>query len=263
MRLLILSDLHIEQWGKHLPTLGSDAKPDVVILAGDIWTGAKAVPWAEETFKGIHVLYVHGNHEGYGQNLDVVQAAIQSLCDHSPNVRFLNQDDCMIDDVHFIGCTLWTDFELFGEHTRAYAMQEAQTGMNDYHAIRLAKAGYRKLRPTDTYAYNRAHKAFLERKLLIDPPHARKTVVITHMAPSRQSVVDPYRTEILSAAYASNYDYLAGAADLWVHGHMHSSLDYTVPGVRAGRVVCNPCGYRTKGGVPENIAFNPNFIIEI
>lgn len=266
MRLLILSDLHLEIWRGHntLPDLEA-CRPDVVILAGDISTGAKAVPWAEETFKGIQVLYVHGNHEGYGHNLDSVQAEIQSLCDHSPNVTFLNQAEFFIGDVQFLGCTLWTDFELFGEPTRPYAMQEARNMMNDYHAIRIAKVGYRKLNPTDTYAYHKQHRGFLERKLLIDPPFARKRVVITHMAPSMQSVVDPYTTDIVSAAYASNLEYLVCNTDLWIHGHMHTSLDYKVQGLpmREGRVVCNPCGYPTKGGIPENELFNPNFIIEI
>lgn len=264
MRLLILSDLHLEVWRDSGPMPDLEAcKPDVVILAGDIWTGAKAVPWAEKTFAGIPVLYVHGNHEGYGHKLDVVQAAIQKLCDESPNVAFLNASEFFIEDVHFIGCTLWTDFNLFGDHNRPKAMNEAHSYMNDYQAIRLAKQGYRKLRPADTYAYHLAHKGFLERKLLIDPPHSRKRVVITHMAPSMQSVVDPYREDIVSAAYASNLDYLAGAADLWIHGHTHVSLDYKVPGIFGGRVVCNPRGYRRKDGTPENIAFNPNYIVEI
>jgi hypothetical protein len=71
MRLLILSDLHHEVWREHAPRIDPAlSRPDVVVLAGDIDTGAKAVAWAAHTFAGLPVLYVHGNHEGYGHNLD-------------------------------------------------------------------------------------------------------------------------------------------------------------------------------------------------
>lgn len=47
MRLLILSDLHHELWRDQAPIIDpSVSKPDAVILAGDINTGAKAVTWA-------------------------------------------------------------------------------------------------------------------------------------------------------------------------------------------------------------------------
>ena len=65
MRLLILSDLHLEVWRQFAPPIRlSESRPDVGILAGDIHTGARAVPWAATTFPGLPVLYVHGNHEG-------------------------------------------------------------------------------------------------------------------------------------------------------------------------------------------------------
>ena len=74
MKLLILSDLHHELWRQHAPVIDPAlSKPDRVILAGDIDTGAHAVEWAAKTFAGLPVLYVHGNHEGYGKNLEDAQ----------------------------------------------------------------------------------------------------------------------------------------------------------------------------------------------
>ena len=53
MRLLILSDLHHELWREDAPRIDpAVSRPDVVILAGDINTGAKAVEWAATTFEG-------------------------------------------------------------------------------------------------------------------------------------------------------------------------------------------------------------------
>ena len=64
MRLLILSDLHRELWHDQAPKCDPTAnRPDVVILAGDIDTGARAIEWAARQFTDLPVLYVHGNHE--------------------------------------------------------------------------------------------------------------------------------------------------------------------------------------------------------
>src|SRR3546814_8149246 len=98
--------------------------------------------------------------------------------------------------------------------------------MNDYRCIRLARAGYRKLRPADTLSWHRVQRRWLEQRLAV--PFAGRTVVITHMAPSLQSVDAVYRCDLVSAAFASRLDALVAKADLWVHGHMHNSLDYRI-----------------------------------
>ena len=88
MRLLILSDLHHELWREHVPRIDAAvSKPDLVILAGDINTGAKAVTWAAQNFAGLPVVYVHGNHEGYGDKLDTVQDEIMEASLASGNAR--------------------------------------------------------------------------------------------------------------------------------------------------------------------------------
>ena len=74
MHLLVLSDLHQELWRDHAPLFDlSVSRPDALVLAGDINAGVKAVDWAARVFSGLPVLYVHGNHEAYGKNLEDVQ----------------------------------------------------------------------------------------------------------------------------------------------------------------------------------------------
>lgn len=69
MRLLILSDLHREIWYReqthhevqvdHFPTIDpAVSRPDVVVLAGDIDTGDRAVAWARTEFETLPVLYI-------------------------------------------------------------------------------------------------------------------------------------------------------------------------------------------------------------
>jgi predicted phosphodiesterase len=259
MRLLILSDLHHELWKNSAPRIDrSLSRPDVVILAGDINTGSNAVEWAAHTFAGIPVLYVHGNHEAYGKNLEDVQKEIEAAAALTENVHFLNCGEYRINDVRFLGATLWTDFRLFGDGERRAAMRTAEAVMVDYKRIRLASKEYRKLRATDTAQFHAMHRSWLTQKL--EEPFDGKTVVITHMAPSMRSVAEQYASDLASAAFASRLDDLANQADIWVHGHMHDSFDYQIGKCR---VVCNPCGYMTRGGGVENEHFEPNCIIEI
>lgn len=259
MRLLILSDLHHEHWREHAPVIDlGRSLPDVVILAGDINTGAAAVNWAARTFRGLPVLYVHGNHEGYSKNLDDAQRSIQEACEAAGNVHFLNCSEFQLGQVRFLGATLWTDFKLFGDDDRMAAMRTAEAVMVDYKRIRLANKNYRKLRAADTAQFHYEQKSWLQTKL--EEPFEGKTVVITHMAPSIRSVSEQYIEDQASAAYASRLDDLAAKADLWVHGHMHESFDYQIGQCR---VVCNPCGYRLGKGEPENELFDPNFVVEI
>ena len=259
MRLLILSDLHHEVWRERAPPIDPGlSQPDVVILAGDIDTGAKAVDWAARNFAGLPVLYVHGNHEGYGHHLDKVQHEIQAACAASGNVHFLNCDEKIIGKVRFLGATLWTDFRLFGDDTRQAAMREAEAVMNDYRRIRLASQAYRKLRAADTATWHARHSAWLSEQL--DTPFDGSTVVITHMAPSMQSVAGEFASSPISAAYASRLEALAAQADLWVHGHMHDSFDYRIG---ACRVVCNPRGYIMRDGSAQNPQYDSNFIAQV
>ncbi len=61
-------------------------------------------------------------------------------------VKVLENDQVIIGDVRFLGCTLWTDFGLLGADARAIAMFEAKTTMTDYKKIRM-NPSYRKLTP--------------------------------------------------------------------------------------------------------------------
>ncbi|MCR6687080.1 metallophosphoesterase [Pseudoxanthomonas sp.] len=271
MRLLILSDLHREVWyppGKtywegwvdQFPVIDlSVSRPDAVVLAGDIDVGTSAVAWADETFPGLPVLYVTGNHEGYGENLDDVQRKLDVLCRATGHIHYLNRREVWIEGVRFLGAMLWTDFMLYGRELYPAVICDVGTRMNDYRRIRLASQGYRKLKPSDTKQWHFADRTWLTERL--SEPFDGPTVVITHMAPSEQSVPEEYRGDIISAAFASHLDHLVEQADLWIHGHTHTSFDYRIG---RGQVVCNPLGYpRGRDGPPENAAFDPNLVVEI
>lgn len=247
MRCLILSDLHLE-FGHRLAERVHVrvSRPDVVILAGDIAKGAAGIAWAADTFRDLPVLYVHGNHEAYGRAVVDVLAELDEASARAPQVVHLHQRAWHCAGVRFLGVPLWTDFCLFGEPQSFIAKEQARSRLNDYRYIWETPADLRPILPADTARWHADQCAWLRAQ--IETPFDGKTVVITHMAPSMRSISDRYRSDLLSAAFASNLEDLVAQVDLWVHGHTHSSADYHIGG---GRVVANPCGY-PRHGASEN-----------
>jgi predicted phosphodiesterase len=232
MRLHILSDIHLE----FEPFDPPEVEADIVILAGDIHLKSKGLAWAKERFRSGPVIYVMGNHEYYGTALPKHTAALKAEA-KGGNIHVLETDVLELGGVTFLGCTLWTDFEVFGDPRIAGYMATQQ--MTDYRRIRVSPS-YRKLRSIDTAVLHRRSVRWLEEELRAR--RGERMVVVTHHAPSLRSVPEGLRENILSAAYASNLERLvaeSGAA-LWIHGHIHAASDYVIGETR---VVCNPRGY--------------------
>ncbi|MCZ8101045.1 MAG: metallophosphoesterase, partial [Burkholderiales bacterium] len=89
---------------------------------------------------------------------------------------------------------------------------------------------------------------------------AGRRVVVTHHLPSWHSVSPAYVAAPSNPAFASDLDALVPRADLWIHGHTHSSHDYLLGGCR---VVCNPRGYPMRAGGFENPRFDPVRIVTV
>ncbi len=170
------------------------------------------------------------------------------------HIHVLNDDPVIIDEVRFLGSILWTDFALFGEADKFFAMQAARQGMTDFSII--SNAG-RRFTPEDAIRLHTASRDWLA--AMLAEPFDGKTVVVTHHAPSSQSVHPRYARDLLTPAFASNLEALmeGDRAALWVHGHMHESFDYKVYGTR---VVCNPRGYAPKALNPD---FRPDWVLEV
>ncbi|MBK8664469.1 MAG: metallophosphoesterase family protein [Burkholderiales bacterium] len=253
MKLHILSDLHLGVGALEPPR--TDA--DLVVLAGDIARPAAAVSWAQRF--GKPVLYVLGNHEFYGGSLDGTVAEFRRLCAGTA-VRLLDDEAIVIDGVRFLGSTLWSDFGLFAtEQERQQAIEMAQQLVRDFSRIRRRADGDALFTPHDAAARFARHAAWLDRQL--DAPHAGPTVVITHHAPSCQSIHPRFAGSPLNACFVSDADHLLRdrRAALWIHGHTHDSFDYRVHGTR---VLCNSRGY-AKDGVNENARFDPLLTVEV
>jgi predicted phosphodiesterase len=249
MKLHILSDIHLEF--SAFEAIATDA--DVVVLAGDIGKKSHGIIWAREAFPDKEIIYVPGNHEFYGADRVETLALMQIAADQC-KVHLLDNEEIIIDGVRFLGCTLWTDFLLFGAAKKSTAMSDGQNCLNDFRVIREGKKPFSPVRSIELHEQV---LAWLKAKLNV--PYAEQTVVVTHHLPSKLSVVERFKDQMLSACFASELDYLLGKMDLWIHGHTHSNLDYEANGTR---VICNPRGYVTYRGI-ENFDFNPALVLEL
>ena len=254
MKVALASDIHLEFGTIELENTES---ADVLILAGDI---CQAVDVAYDTtmgrtcqtfFKQVsdrfpRVIYIMGNHEHYEGDYARSRERLQKMLDSHGcyNVHLLEKDTVTIDNVSFVGGTLWTDFN----REDSLCMWHASQSMNDYRVCKnsgrgITGGGYAsRLQPEDTLA---DHKAMLDYiRITTEGKTNQKFVVVVHHAPSSASVAECYKGDLLMNGnfYTDLSEFILDRPQikLWVHGHMHNRSDYMIGETR---VVCNPRGY--------------------
>jgi len=262
MKIHFLSDIHTEI--SMVPHKAPDFA-DVIVLAGDIGDSINGLKWSKDTFKEKEIIYIPGNHEYYrgdlGDNIEM-EIAAKKL-----GIHFLNNKTVVINNVRFIGSTLWTDFNNWNKED----VNKSHELMNDYKKIKIIKwlqnkknkENLNKLniflqnKKTNTeYLYPEVillmhiqSKQWLTHQL--ETPFKGKTVVVTHHAPSYNSTEEEMNKNKISlkSSYASDLSKLIAKnnenIDLWIHGHIHRPADYNIHNTR---IVANPRGYPIYGG---------------
>ena len=250
MKIQVLSDLHIE----FEPFNVNTDNADVVVLAGDIHVDNRGVLWAFENIKDKPVLYVLGNHEFYGKAYPKLVDSLKEQTQDS-NVHILENDTFSYNGVNFMGCTLWTDFNLYGD--ARLAGFECQQVMSDYRKIRVSPQ-FSRLRSLDVSHIHTHSLNWLTKEL--ETHKGETNVIITHHGPSVKSLPDNKRNRenMINAAYVSHLDSILTDHNpsMWLHGHLHNSSDYTIGDCR---VVCNPRGYPDE----RNPEFVKKLILEL
>jgi hypothetical protein len=256
MRLQLISDLHLESEScEPEPAPGAE----LLVLAGDVdatWEAfARFADWP------CPVLFVAGNHEFDGRDLDEAWPALRRHCERF-GIMLVEQERRVIADdrgrrIRFVGTTRWSDFDLFGRAGRERAMRASAWFMRLMDATRGG-------RPYDAEAVRAdalAARAWLEQELAAHGDWD-STVAVTHFAPSLLSADPRYGARSGTASFCNADDDLLPAADLWLHGHLHCRHDYRVPRPQGGstRVVCNARGHSSRG---EPEAYDPRLVIEV
>jgi Icc-related predicted phosphoesterase len=249
LKIHILCDLHVEFGNFVPPVVGAD----VVVLAGDVHVKNRGLQWIFDQKFEIPVLYILGNHEFYREKFPGLIDELKMGAEGT-NVHVLENDSVEIGGHRFFGCTLWSDMELLND-PHASTIAAADT-MNDYRLIRHSKTN-RRLSPKDTRMYH--FRSVLKLTEFLKAGEPERSIVVTHHAPSIRSIADRYKSDLVSAAFASNMDdfILEHQPRLWIHGHTHESFDYEIGKTR---VACNPRGYVS---IEENKGFRPDYTLVV
>lgn len=251
VKIRVLSDLHLEFQDWNPPAV----EADILVLAGDIHSGTRGIEWARRQFPLLPILYVPGNHEFYGRDLEATLSDLQKT-GRRFGVDVLQGRGVAIGGVRFLGATLWTDFALHGADAPALrrAMSDAKYGMNDFRIIRHGAHGL--FRPEHARAMHLEQVSWIRQELAAEVPGP--TVLVTHHLPHPRSIHRKYWGSALNPSFASDLSHLMGPPlAAWIHGHTHDSCDYIESGTR---VVCNPRGYAP---FELNAAFDPILTIEV
>lgn len=261
MKLKIVSDVHLEVNGNWFD-LDHEGDADVLILAGDICLFKQDLVWISWLKEWAdfydQIIWVPGNHEYWGGSLNNAVNKAEHFLSHNniDNIIILERGFLEYEDIAFIGATMWTDYD----GSNPMVMRDARRFIVDFSKIRHGPIGgdpYQKpITPELILNIHKNDVGYIEQEL--ERFKDKKRVVITHHAPSWQSVSPGFIGDYLNGAYVSNLEELIlnHQPDMWIHGHTHSSFDYKIGETR---ILCNPVGYGN-----ENITgFIPNVIVEV
>ena len=233
MKIRLLSDIHTE-FGLPYQThaMSEYCGEDVLVLAGDISSGVDNVLEVIEFFKAQgfpKIVYVPGNHEYYGTEFDEFNTTMTAACRDLTGVYFLNPGVVSIDDVLFIGATLWTNFA-----DNPLSQGYARRGISDFSVIK-------------NFNTNRCVELYYEHYEFIKHEYEnrgnKKVVVVTHFLPARECISERWRGPSLINDYFANNlgKYISEMTNTtWMFGHTHDSVDVMLDQTR---VVANPHGY--------------------
>ena len=276
MKIAIASDVHLE-FGDLI--LKNEENADVLILSGDICV---ASDFSDADYSNLKdgrsqryvdfftrcanefskVIYVVGNHEHYHGDFAETFPTLRKYLGHIENLHILDKEHITINDVTFIGGTLWTDMNAQDPMTLAHI----RVKMNDFRVIENSNemVSYRtfevneedtqiptfrkrpaRFMPEDTVQDHKKMLQYIQVTIaMLASMNPNKYVVVGHHAPSKASTHPRYQTEvIMNGAYSSRLDQFIldhPQIKLWTHGHTHEEFDYMIG---TTRVVCNPRGY--------------------
>ena len=269
MKISIASDIHLEFGDLDLQNTDG---ADVLLLSGDICVAADLdMRDSRQTEMGFararserfheffercatrfpHVIYIMGNHEYYHSDIATELNEVRRKLAHLSNLSVLEREIKVINDVTFIGGTLWTDMNNHDPLT----LYHMRTMMNDFRVITNSaipvhfrtqegefKTRVGKFSPEDAVSEHVKMKQYIQS--VVQGNHDTKYVVVGHHAPSRQSIHEMYAHDtVMNGGYSSNLDEFIldhPQIRLWTHGHTHHPFDYMIGETR---VVCNPRGY--------------------
>jgi Icc-related predicted phosphoesterase len=261
MKFQIASDIHLEILERDTGFNNKDddtfkfiIEPEapILLLAGDITAPhAKAtVPflnWCSRKFE--HTFWVMGNHEYYTpipvDKKDILEY-YKNIC--PSNVHILDNETYSLEDVLFVGTTLWSNIPEEDE-------LEIQQRINDYRMIYTDNG--QRISPRETRVEYQKNIRFIEETISANTD--KKIIIITHHAPlNRGTSFADYEGEPTNGAYATQI-HLKNDSNVkyWVYGHTHHNSQ-----IQKGnyKVISNQFGYF---GEHTGITYEFSVVLEV
>ena len=187
MRLWIFSDWHLEH--RNVPekwvTAHGIPEADVCVVPGDMHRGDLEVSFLGSTITPhMPVVVTPGNHAYYHNSMPDIRTAMRREARSYPDLHLLDPGSVVIDDVRFVGATLWTDYRLAGAHRQRDAMRAAGRSMNDHRLILVSEGMDPRNHvwsPEMALARHEEELAYI--RSVLEQPFAGPTVVVTHHGP--------------------------------------------------------------------------------
>jgi Icc-related predicted phosphoesterase len=292
MPFLTFSDTHLNHTRGDAPEIKRLDGITGVLQAGDLCDGMhKKLRWLADRFVGLPIYAVLGNHDVWrdGRKSGWTYEEMYDRCRElgaQLGVTVLERDVAIHPDgTRILGCTLQTDFEhrpsymsrreamyyaQTGRHLDGHAMFDRRYRMNDFISTHMiSDDGVRRrgtrLTPSRFVAEHEKSVSWLEEQLAIEHD-AGPTIVLSHHAPTPRSLsgeFDHMACYAVGGPDGRGLEYMMhsdSAPELWVHGHIHNSVDYEVGNTR---ILSNPRGYPLQNGRFENPNWNPGLVVEI
>lgn len=246
MRIFYTSDLHTDTYpfAYTLRDMGVKVDEyDVIILAGDLTNGHPAL--LNKLLKDIKipVIIVLGNHDYWNNEFSDAPAKFirhfkREGFEHVHVLDYKENPYVIINDVVFIGSTLWTDV---GENDAAAAMVMAC--MPDCSRIIGGKGLLRQKEVYDSHldtleVFEDTHNLF----------YSKKKILVTHHCLTEKSIYPLYKnskslaTQAVNRGYFSDLEYWLAEQDFLavISGHTHYNTDFMLGKTR---MLSNPLGY--------------------
>lgn len=215
MKIALFSDIHLEHrdyavWNDIAFWLHEEIRDegvDLVVNAGDTHHDAEIRDITRGSFEkaGYQYIDVLGNHDCYGGKF--------------PEYGF---EATTFGDVKVVHGSMWTNFD-----DKFDVMEEARRWISDFRFIDNA---------TPRMMVEEFDR-FCEYVDTVKPD-----VVVSHFAPSPESVVDQFKGQTLNPYFCPDaFKNTVHRPKLWLHGHIHNPVDYVSK--HGVRVVANPLGY--------------------
>lgn len=282
VRLQLISDLHLNSYtGQYAEAVRIRRHPDadLVVVAGDVGDGPSCLGQFRNLLGAGPIVMVAGNHDVMGlwwhNGIEVLKAEARKH-----GIVLLENEEWQFKGIRFLGCTLWTDYELYGPQHVKELIAKVPGCLPEYRAIGVASklvqtkdlaptyfqhqlkgslnhSTIRSLSAIDVIDRHKASRAWLLEQLQDESD--QPTVVLTHHLPHRKSIDPKYLGKVSTGGFASNCDELFVQPKkpvYWLHGHTHHSVEYVE---NETSVMCRPMGYpRTSSaeGLTENLAFD-------